>query len=118
MTYRVRRCFASSSSSCCLRSAGSYELFLLSHQALALAALYAVWQHFPSDNPFPRVYFYICTAIPATMFLLQGVAVIIRIGVFRHHLARASISHDAGAAKMQPHLPTPLKVEAGQYINL
>jgi predicted ferric reductase len=96
----------------------SYELFLRSHQALALGAVYAVWRHVPSDNPFPRSYVYICLAIPAFMFLLQGVTVIIRNGAFRHRFARATINHDAGAVKMQLHLPRPVKFEAGRYINL
>jgi NAD(P)H-flavin reductase len=52
------------------------------------------------------------------MFLVQGVIVIIQNGVFRHHLARATISHDEGAVKMQLRLARPLKVEAGRYINL
>jgi predicted ferric reductase len=96
----------------------SYELFLRSHQALALAALYAVWRHVPSDTPSLRYYFYICIAIPTAMFLLQSMVIIIRNGVFSHHLARATISHDEGAVKMQLHLTRPLKVEAGRYINL
>ncbi|KFY03642.1 hypothetical protein V490_00110 [Pseudogymnoascus sp. VKM F-3557] len=36
----------------------SYELFLRSHQALALAFIYAVWRHVPSDKSFPRAYIY------------------------------------------------------------
>lgn len=57
-------------------------------------------------------------AIPAVLFLVQGVVVIIRNEVFRHHLARATISHDEGAVKMQLHLTRPLKVEAGRYLNV
>lgn len=49
---------------------------------------------------------------------MQGVVIIIRNGVFRHHLARATIIHDEGAVKMQLHVTRPVKVEAGQYINL
>lgn len=80
--------------------------------------IYAVWRHLPSDKSSPRVYIYICTVIFASMSLLQSGTVIVRNGVFRHHLSRAMISRDAGAVKMQLHLPKLLSVDAGQYINL
>jgi hypothetical protein len=57
-------------------------------------------------------------AVPAVLFLVQGVVVIIRNEVFRHHLARATISHDEGGVKMQLHLTRLLKVEAGRYLNV
>ena len=41
----------------------SYELFLWSHQALALVFTYTVWRYLPSDKSSPRVYIYICTVI-------------------------------------------------------
>ncbi|KFZ02687.1 hypothetical protein V500_00025 [Pseudogymnoascus sp. VKM F-4518 (FW-2643)] len=96
----------------------SYELFLRSHQALALASIYAVWRHVPSDKSSPRAYIYITMGIFAATYLLQTGAVIVRNGVFRHQLSRATITHDAGAVKMQLRLSKPLTMDAGQYINL
>jgi len=52
------------------------------------------------------------------MFVLQDGIVIVQNGVFRHHLSRATITHDSRAVKMQLHLQKALKVDAGQYINL
>ena len=96
----------------------SYELFLRSHQALAWGSVYAVWRHVPSDKSSPRAYIYITMGIFAATYLLQTGAVIVRNGVFRHQLSRATITHDAGAVKMQLRLSKPLAMDAGQYINL
>jgi hypothetical protein len=94
------------------------ELFLQSHQVLALASAYAVWRHLPSDNPFPRVYIYLSAALFVFTFLLQSSSVIVQNVIFRHHLSRATITHDSGAVKIQLHLEKPLRVEAGRYVNL
>lgn len=96
----------------------SYELFLRSHQVLALASAYAVWRHLPSDKPFPLGYMYISTGLFAFTFLLQSISVIVQNGAFRHHLSRASITHDSGAVKIQLHLRKPLRIDAGRYVNL
>ncbi|OBT74032.1 hypothetical protein VF21_07829 [Pseudogymnoascus sp. 05NY08] len=96
----------------------SYELFLRSHQALAWGSVYAVWRHVPSDKSSPRAYIYITMGIFAATYLLQTGAVIVRNGVFRHQLSRATITHDAGAVKMQLRLSKPLTMDARQYINL
>ncbi|KIM93737.1 hypothetical protein OIDMADRAFT_61376 [Oidiodendron maius Zn] len=96
----------------------SYELFIRSHQALALIFIYTVWRHLPSDNFSLCVYIYIYTVIFASISFLQSGAVIVQNGVFRHHLSRAMISHDSRAVKMHIHLSKPLYLDAGQYINL
>jgi NAD(P)H-flavin reductase len=83
-----------------------------------LASAYAVWRHLPSDTPFPRVYIYISAGLFVFMFLLQGGSVIVQNGVFRYHLSRATITHDSGAVKIRVHLQKPLRVDAGQYVNL
>lgn len=77
-----------------------------------------MWRHLPSDTSSLHIYVYICAAIFASVSLLQSGAVIVQNGVFRHHLSRAEISCDSGAVKIQLHLPKPLSVDAGQYINL
>lgn len=96
----------------------SYELFLRTHQALAVASAYAVWRHLPSDNPFPRVYVYVSAGLFSFMFVLQSGSVILRNGIFWHHLSRATITHESGALKVRLHLQKPLKVADGQYVNL
>jgi predicted ferric reductase len=83
-----------------------------------LASIYAVWRHVPSDKSSPRAYIYVTMGIFAATYLLQTGAVIVRNGVFRHQLSRATITHDAGAVKMQLRLSKPLTMDAGQYINL
>ncbi|KFZ13859.1 hypothetical protein V501_03498 [Pseudogymnoascus sp. VKM F-4519 (FW-2642)] len=96
----------------------SYELFLRTHQALAVASAYAVWRHLPSDNPFPRGYVYVSAGLFSFMFVLQSGSVILQNGIFWYHLSRATITHESGALKVRLHLEKPLKVDDGQYINL
>ncbi|KFX96375.1 hypothetical protein O988_05355 [Pseudogymnoascus sp. VKM F-3808] len=96
----------------------SYELFLRTHQALAVASAYAVWRHLPSDKAFPRVYVYVSAGLFLFMFALQSGSVILHNGIFWYHLSRATITHESGALKVQLHLQKPIKVDDGQYVNL
>ncbi|KFY19587.1 hypothetical protein V493_07902, partial [Pseudogymnoascus sp. VKM F-4281 (FW-2241)] len=96
----------------------SYELFLRTHQALAVASAYAVWRHLPSEKTFPRLYIYVSAGLLLSMFLLQCSNVIFRNRIFWGHLSRATITHDSGAVKIRLHLQKPLKVDDGQYVNL
>jgi predicted ferric reductase len=96
----------------------SYELFLRSHQALAWASVYAEWRHHPSDKAFPRAWIYISAGLFGFLSIVQSGAVIVRNRVFRHQLSRATIRRDAGAVKVELRLSKPLRVDAGQYINL
>lgn len=52
------------------------------------------------------------------MFFLQSSSVIFQNGILRHHLSRATITHDSGAVKIRLYLQKPLKVDDGQYVNL
>lgn len=83
-----------------------------------MASAYAVWRHLPSEKLFPRLYIYVSAGLLLSMFLLQSSNVIFRNGIFRHHLSRATITHDSGAVKIRLHLQKPLKVDDGQYVNL
>jgi hypothetical protein len=60
---------------------------------------------------------YIAAGLFVFMFVLQGGSVIVRDGVFGHHLSRGTITHDSGAVKVQLRLGKPLKIDAGRYVN-
>lgn len=96
----------------------SYEIFLRTHQALALLCAYSIWQHLPAEQIFPRVYLYGFAGVFGTTFALEGIIVFIRSGCFRHRRSRAIITGSCGMVKLRLHLSQPLKIEPGQHINL
>jgi predicted ferric reductase len=97
----------------------SYEIFLRMHQGLAAVALFGIWRHITSQYVFPRLYVYVPLVLFLTTFLLQGVVVLYRNGVFRGRLPRAEIStEDSSTVAIKISLSRPLKVAAGQYINV
>lgn len=96
----------------------SYEVFLRTHQALAVLSAYSTWRHLPSDSLFPSMYIYISAGLFLSTSVVQCVSVLWRNGTFRHGRAQALVSHAGGSVKISITLSRPLKVEAGQYINL
>lgn len=96
----------------------SYEIFLRTHQALALLCAYSIWQHLPAEQIFPRLYLYGFSGVFGTTFALEGITVFIRSGCFRHRRSRAIITGSCGMVKLRLHLSQPLKIEPGQHINL
>ena len=97
----------------------AYEIFLRIHQALAGLCIYAVWRHLPSDALFPRLYVYIMAGVFLLTFILQSAVFFYRNGAFGSGgCPRALITHDNNAIKICVVLSRPMKVDAGQYINL
>ena len=96
----------------------SYEIFLRTHQALAMLSAYSIWRHLPSDSLSPRMYIYISAGLFVSTSVVQCISVLWRNGNFRHGRARALVTHAEGSVKIKVTLSRPLKVEAGQYINL
>ncbi|MCJ1473145.1 hypothetical protein MMC13_001796 [Lambiella insularis] len=96
----------------------SYEIFLRTHQALAVLSAYSIWRHVPSESLFPRMYIYISAGLFFSTSVVQCVSTLWRNGTFRHGAARALVTQAEDAVKIQITLSRPLRVEAGQYINL
>ena len=94
----------------------SYELFLRSHQALAALSAYSIWRHL--SNLAARLYLYIMAGLFLLMCIAQTGMVIYQNGVFYYARARARITHEYGAVRVRIQLQKPLKVKAGQAINL
>ena len=82
---------------------------------LSILLAYAVWRHVPKTGLFPRLYLYIGSGIFLASVLLQ-----LAIVCYRNNLglSRARVSYDLDTIKVRLHLRRPLKVEAGQYINI
>ena len=96
----------------------SYEIFLRTHQALAILCVYSIWRHIPARQLFPRVYVYIFAALFALAFALEGATVFHRNGFSYHKRSRAAITHSYGTVRLSIHVSRPLNIEPGQYINL
>ena len=96
----------------------SYELFLRSHQVAALVTVYALWKHTTFGLKLPGLYVYISAGIFLIMFLLQCLVVIYRnFGLGGRH-SRVLISKHRGTVRMSIDVPKPLKIRAGQYVNI
>ena len=96
----------------------SYELFLRGHQAAALGAGYAVWKHTTSSLKLPGLYVYISIGIFLTTSVLQCLIVLYRnINPGEGH-SRVLISKHHGTIRMSLNVPRPLKIKAGQYVNV
>ena len=93
----------------------SYEVALRFHQLLSFVLVYAIWRHVPATGLFPRLYLYIGAGIFVASILFQ-----LAIVCFRNNLglSRARVSYDLNTIKVRLHLRRPLRVEAGQYINI
>jgi predicted ferric reductase len=87
----------------------SYEIFIRIHQALAIVSAYSIWRHLESKPLIPRIPAYIFAAAFLLTLLLQG---------FFIHRSQARIAHFEDTIKVELTLSRPLKVKAGQYINL
>lgn len=96
----------------------SYEVFLRTHQALAVLFAYSTWRHLPLDSLFPSMYIYIFAGLFLSTFVVQCVSVLWRNGTFRHGRAQALVSHVGGLVKISITLSRSLKIEVEQYINL
>ncbi|KAL6229546.1 hypothetical protein BDW75DRAFT_249571 [Aspergillus navahoensis] len=107
----------------------SYEVFLRTHQALAGLFVYGTWRHLPAASRHPRVYLLVAVGIFGFTSLLQLTTFLYRNGLYAGRGSpRALVSFTARksenegpvatASHIQILLPRPVKVEAGQYINL
>ena len=121
----VAKCFKGASALCLLVLLAqplfrkpSYEIFLRTHQALAALFAYSVWRHLPSENLFPRFYIYLAAGLFLSSVLLSCWSILYHNGFFRYHCPRAYITNDSGTVKIRIVLQKPLKIDAGQYINL
>lgn len=96
----------------------SYEIFLRTHQALAALFAYLVWRHLPADKLFPRLYLYISVGLFLFSCTLQCAGILYRNGTFRYSHSRGQITQAYSTVQLKICLSKPLKIHAGQYINL
>lgn len=96
----------------------SYELFLRSHQALALLCLYALWQHLKSKSLLVRICLYVSTGMLGLTSCLQLCSILYRNASFRRGFPRARVTKMGGGIKVTIMVPSRLQMKPGQYINL
>jgi predicted ferric reductase len=96
----------------------SYEIFIRSHQALAVLSAYSIWRHLASNPLLPRLYIYVFAVTFLATFLLQYSLIAWRNRAVGRSCPRASISHVNDIAKIRLSLSRPLEVKAGQHIEL
>lgn len=76
---------------------------------MAIISAYSIWRHLELKPLVPRIYAYIFATAFLLTLLLQG---------FFIHRSQARIAHFEDTIKVELTLSRPLKVKAGQYINL
>jgi hypothetical protein len=106
----------------------SYEIFLRGHQILTVLFVYGIWRHLSTQGWSSKIYLLAAPGMFGLTLFLQTVTLFYRNGLFAGRgFPRAVVSFSAQikeehpvttAAHIRVLLPRPLKVEAGQYINL
>ncbi|KAL4931872.1 ferric reductase family protein [Aspergillus undulatus] len=107
----------------------SYEIFLRGHQIFTVLFVYGIWRHLSTRARSSKTYLLVALGMFGLTLFLQTVTLFYRNGLFAGRgLPRAVVTFSAQtskeerpvvtAAHIRVLLPRPLKVEAGQYINL
>ncbi|KAH8655614.1 hypothetical protein BX600DRAFT_356869, partial [Xylariales sp. PMI_506] len=95
-----------------------YELFLRSHQALALFLASAIWRHLLRVPNFPWLYIYIYAGVACLSSTIYFVNVLYRNLKLGSALPQALLESNDGSIHIKIDLPRPAIIDAGQYINL
>ncbi|KAH0563186.1 hypothetical protein GP486_002245 [Trichoglossum hirsutum] len=93
----------------------SYEVFLRAHQALAMLSAVATWKHL---TPSPLLYTYIIGSMFLSILVIQSVLLIYRNTEGDGSLPKVHIESSNDVVDVTIRLSRPVKVEAGQYINV
>lgn len=96
----------------------SYELFLRSHQALALATLWAVWGHVQSTTKLARYVVIGSVGGFALSIVGQVLQILWTHRCFCRGLPRAHIARLGDATRLAVWIPTRCTVRPGQYVNV
>lgn len=96
----------------------AYEVFLRVHQALAVLVLYTMWRHVVVKSLFPSLYVFIMTSLLASTSILEFAFIIFRNFAFGQPYPTAYITKVDGAVMISLTSPRPLRIRAGQYLNL
>lgn len=109
----------------------AYGWFLRAHQGLAALLLYATWRHIPANQSLSRICIYVSLGSFTLTLFVQILFFCYQNGAFTSHgPPRAYVSCDGTdddektnegvekAAAVQVVLPRPMRLDAGQYVNL
>ncbi|KAK3304834.1 putative cell surface metalloreductase [Chaetomium strumarium] len=95
-----------------------YEIFLRTHQAIAIFAASSIWWHLRSMPRFPWEYIYIYGGLSGILNLFQLGCTAYRNKRWGSPLPRLIIREDGGDVCITVELSRPVRLKAGQYINL
>ncbi|KAI1315917.1 hypothetical protein F5Y16DRAFT_420926 [Xylariaceae sp. FL0255] len=92
-----------------------FELALRAHQGLAALFVYACWRHLPPGGLYPQVYLIVAIGVfvVSSTVQLAFVSISNRLG-----LPRCDLSFEHGIVRVHLRLRKPIRIDAGQYINL
>ena len=95
-----------------------YEIFLRSHQLIAVTFAYCVWRHVESARLLARVLAFIPLCIFVSTWIIEAIFFLYHNTFAGSNYTKAKISHDHGAIKVRLHLSRPMNISAGQYIKV
>lgn len=95
-----------------------YEVFIRTHQILALSLVLGLWQHLGSFSAFRWLFLYIYCGVFFSLHLLQAGLVLYRNVVWGKPLPRAVITQHNGAIRIQLRVSRSVNIDAGQYVGL
>jgi predicted ferric reductase len=96
----------------------SYEIFLRLHQALAAVSAYSIWRHLSSQSFWPRLYVTAMAGLFTVSLSVQSMVFLWKNRPTKHQYSTAVMEYSHGTVKLQLKLVRPMKLKAGQYINL
>lgn len=110
----------------------SYEAFLRVHQILAALFVYGTWQHLQSRTASAKIYLFVALGVFGLTLFLQLITLLYRNGLFagrgspraivsfstREYEEEGAVVVIVTAIHVRVIMPRPLKLEAGQYINI
>lgn len=95
-----------------------YEIFLRTHQALAIFTASSVWRHLRFIDGFPWLYIYIYGGVACFLNLVYVGLTVYRNKRRGNPFPRFLVRQQDGGICVTVELSRPVRVEAGQYINL
>ncbi|KAJ9130135.1 putative Cell surface metalloreductase (FreA) [Pleurostoma richardsiae] len=96
----------------------SFEIFLRVHQALAALAAYGTCRHLLSAATFPAWCVFTFAGVFLLLVFVQFCRALHRNKAWGKPYPRAFVTQDYGNIRISINLSRPVKVDAGQYINL
>ena len=93
-----------------------FELFQMTHSALAVLIVYALWRHLSIRQTSTRLYMVIAGGIFVATSIIRSSRLIIRNMKWKQPYATAQVVPMKDIVRVHVRIPRPWKVQAGEYI--